>query len=178
MVLRHHEVPTRLLDWSLSPYVAAYFAVCDNDAYDGEIWSFDEPEYEKEGKKQWQTWRETTSARSGDPEKSEAGLTAFTGEEPPDWFICQFYKPGFPRQNAQEGAYSMTARFGRDHAAAVAGVLVDPSRYHRYVIKAALKPALRESLRENYCIWRGSLFPDSAGAAGTAHEVFRTATSC
>src|SRR5271166_5014741 len=58
-VLRHYGVPTRLLDWSMSPYVAAYFAACDHDAEDGEIWSFNEPFYEEVGKEQWKTWPET-----------------------------------------------------------------------------------------------------------------------
>src|SRR5438046_3200468 len=40
MVLRHYGVPTRLLDWSWSPFVAAYFSAQD-DTKDGEIWSFD-----------------------------------------------------------------------------------------------------------------------------------------
>jgi hypothetical protein len=104
MVLRHYGVPTRLLDWSRSPYVAAYFAVCDKDkdTKDGEIWSFDEHEYEQAGKAQWRRWPETTKDRSGDPDKIDAKLTAFTTEEPADWFICAFYEPGFPRQNARK----------------------------------------------------------------------------
>ena len=45
MVLRHYGVPTRLLDWSHSPYVAAYFAIRGHDKVAGEIWAFDEPLY-------------------------------------------------------------------------------------------------------------------------------------
>ena len=171
MVLRHYGVPTRLLDWSRSPYVAAYFAVCSDDTKDGEIWSFDEPLYEQEGKKQWGRWPETTRDGSGDANQFDAKLTAFTVEEPPDWFICGFYT-GFPRQDAQAGVYTMTARFGRDHAEAIAHLLGDRSHYHRYVVAAALKPALRRRLREHHGIWRGSLFPDTAGAAETAGTVF------
>lgn len=167
MVLRNYHVPSRILDWSLSPWVAAYFAVQNHDTDDGEIWAFDEPQYQHEGAKQWTRWPET--ARGGD---FDPGLTAFLIQEPPDWFVCYFYKFGFHRQNAQQGAYSMTARFGRRHDEAIAGLFADPSHYRRYVIPAKLKPELRTTLREGHGVWRGSLFPDSAGAAETAGAVF------
>ena len=172
MVLRHHRVPTRLLDWSASPYVAAYFAVCCNDGVDGEIWSFSEPDYETEGKKQWRQWPQTTTDGSGNDDKFAAGLTAFRLDEPPDWIIAIFYPAGFPRQNVQRGAYTMTARFDVDHAEALKKLLADPTRYHRYVVKANLKEGLRATLREKHGIWQGSLFPDSAGAAGTVRAAF------
>jgi hypothetical protein len=170
MVLRHYGVPTRLLDWSWSPHVAAYFA-CENDEVDGEIWSFDEPLYERKGKQQWARWPETTTDRTGDTDKFDAKLTAFTKEEPPDWFVCGFYT-GFHRQNAQEGVYTLTARFGRDHAEAIAQLLDDKARCHLYVLPAKLKLQLRTLLRQHHGIWRGSLFPDSAGAAQTAEGAF------
>jgi len=168
MVLRQYGVPTRLLDWSLSPFVAAYFASCHHDNEDGELWSFDEPLYERKGREQWKRWPETTS----DGHKFEAALTAFTVEEPPDWFVCFFYPPGFHRLNAQAGAYTLTARFDRDHAEAIANLLNESSRYHLYIVQAKLKRSLRKILREKHGIWRGSLFPDSAGAAETAGTVF------
>jgi hypothetical protein len=173
MILRHYNVPTRLLDWSLSPYVAAYFSVCSHDTEDGEIWSFDECLYEQEGIKQWTKYPETTTDGSGDPSKFDYKLsTAFGAREPSDWFVCQFYT-GFPRQLVQEGAFSITARFGRDHADALAHLLKKNDHYHRYIISAKLKPELRRTLREKHGIWRGSLFPDVAGAAETACTVFK-----
>ncbi len=97
MVLRHHDVPTRLLDWSLSPYVAAYFSVCDHDDEDGEIWSFDERLYEIKGGEQWTTFPETTIDGSGHPSKFDSNLTAaFSITEPSDWFVCHFYPVAFP----------------------------------------------------------------------------------
>jgi hypothetical protein len=167
MVLRHYGVPTRLLDWSMSPYVAAYFAVCEYSNEDGEIWSFDEPLYEKNGKHQWQKWPETISDG-----RFDAKLTAFSLEERFDWIICAFYPDGFPRQNAQQAAYTMTAQFNRDHARVMANLLNDPSRFYRYIVPRKLKTRLLISLRDRHGIWRGSLFPDSAGAAGLARAVF------
>jgi len=37
-LMQHYGAPTRLLDWTASPYVAAYFAVESDDETDGLIW--------------------------------------------------------------------------------------------------------------------------------------------
>jgi hypothetical protein len=38
---QHHGVPTRLLDWSYSPLVAAHFATLESTGHDGAIWRLD-----------------------------------------------------------------------------------------------------------------------------------------
>ena len=40
MVMQHYSCPTRLLDWTLSPYVALYFAVEQSPEHDGAVWFF------------------------------------------------------------------------------------------------------------------------------------------
>ena len=106
----------------------------------------------------------------GDPRRFEPGLTAFLTDEPPDWLVCLFYPPGFPRQLAQQGLFSVTARFGCDHAEAIAQLLQDLSRYHLYVVDAALKPSWRAALESEWGISRESLYPDAAGAAETVRR--------
>lgn len=39
-VMQHYSCPTRLLDWTLSPYVALYFAVEQSPESDGAVWFF------------------------------------------------------------------------------------------------------------------------------------------
>lgn len=40
MLMQHYGAPTRLLDWSQSPYVSLYFAVIDCSAHDAALWYF------------------------------------------------------------------------------------------------------------------------------------------
>ncbi|MBI1797865.1 MAG: FRG domain-containing protein [Candidatus Eisenbacteria bacterium] len=172
MVLRHYGTPTRLLDWTASPFVAAYFAAHGHEGSDGEIWAFNEPLYESEGALQWREHPDTTIGGTGDPAHFAAGLTAFKVDLRFDWFICVFYPRGFPRQNSQAGAYSLTAQFSQNHAEHIARMLKTPEHYHRYLLPAELKGELLTALREQHSIWEGSLFPDSAGAAATAARLF------
>ena len=168
MVLRHYGVRTRLLDWSASPFVAAYFAASADEGEDGEIWTFSHDDYAREGKAQWRQWPETTLDGSGDDDTFAAGLTAFRVDEPPNWIIACFYPSGFPRQDAQRGCYTMTARFCIDHAVKLEELLKNGDRFRHLVIPASLKQELCAVLQEKHGIWRGSLFPESAGAAETA----------
>lgn len=158
-VLRHYGVPTRLLDWSRSPHVAAYFAVCGDDLYDGEIWTFDEAEYTKIPQ-----WRESEKWLD------EFTRAAFDIDSVSDFFVCMTYPFAFARESAQEGLYSVTSKLDCDHAERIEKHLNNLALHIRYVIPKTLKRAVRERLREDHGIWRGSLYPDSAGAAETAKQ--------
>ncbi len=39
VLMQHYGMPTRLLDWTENPLIAAYFSVCENQYDDGEFWA-------------------------------------------------------------------------------------------------------------------------------------------
>ncbi|QCC58146.1 FRG domain-containing protein [Natrinema thermotolerans] len=60
-IAQHYGLPTRLLDWSFSPLVAAYFATVTGDtAHDGAIWAVDYRKLHAELPDRYQAVLETT----------------------------------------------------------------------------------------------------------------------
>jgi hypothetical protein len=175
MILRHYGVPTRLLDWTSDPFVAALFAVNAYDGRDGEIWTFEHDAYATNGAAKWRQFPETTTDGSGDADKFDMTLRlAFSDAEPNDWIVCAIYPGGFHRQNAQKGLYSVTARFNRDHSAMLESLIADNSKIRRYIVSGSIKSDLRNELISSKQLWIGSMYPDVAGAARLAEDLFKT----
>jgi hypothetical protein len=177
MLMQHYGTPTRLLDWSYSPYIAAYFAVYNDDGeyeqkghgHDGFIWGFDYDEYLRQGDKQWKYHKEMREKNNMQTYKP-AFLEAYEGE----WFVCQFlYQVQFPRILAQDGLFTFYSQFNVDHALIIQDLLKEPKYFQRYRIRAQDKMQVRKILREKFNIWHGMIYPDSTGVAVAIKEVLR-----
>jgi hypothetical protein len=172
MLMQHHLVPTRLIDWSQSPFIAMYFAVSGHykksDQQNGEIWAFDYHLYEEKGPAQWVKYRETTKDGT---HFDESMPTIFRFKEPKhNWVVLQFIPPEFSRIAAQQGLFSVTSKFGIDHARAIQDLLENKDSFCKYIIDKKIKKEIRNRLKKDYGIWEGSLFPDSSGVAGAVRK--------
>lgn len=169
-LMRHYGAPTRLLDWSLSAYVALYFAVVDKWDLPGTVWCV----------RSAAVTHVRMSMRANDYVDTDVtNLKRFhdrirtntpTG-------VCLFFelKFQFDRLAAQQGWFSVADDPSVDHAVAlqkdlapeIAGALM-----HRFTIPAALKPHL---LRELHMmnITAKSLFPGADGLGRSIEEIAR-----
>ena len=176
MLMQHYGGPTRLLDWSLSPYIAAYFAICEGDDSDGFIWSFDYDRYEEMGPKQWYAFPEMYEENN-----FKTLAPAFCVDYPAynadlkdkNWIVCQFVlndRFKFNRIRNQEGLFTFASQFDIDHSQALRELL-DGSEYHIvYRIRKEDKKPLRKYLYDKCQIWHGMMYPDVVGAAEAVKE--------
>ena len=176
-LLQHSGAPTRFLDWSFSPYIGAYFAVCKEDDKDhhgecGELWCFDESQYEKIASLKWPTIPDVFD-KNGQFDGTMPSI--FKDEYEANWFVCQFLSTDIRRYVAQDGAFTLTSQFGKNHAAEIKSLLGEGKYFHRYIFapkedKHNLKAELRHALRK--CnVWHGTLYPDAVGIAEGVKEV-------
>ena len=161
ILARHYGLPTRILDWSMSPLVALFFAVEKMEIEnDGALWALDPGvlNWDMVRSNRWMLpddfWVQKIVAQAYEPERepAEKALEELAGKA-----VAVGTREIDPRVMVQQGAFTIHAD-GRD--------LADPTRVaegQRFLfgirVVGKAKPELLGELT-NLGILRSSLFPD------------------
>lgn len=153
-LLQHYHAPTRLLDWTHSPWVALYFAAIDHHDKDGAVWWFNEETFEDEVHPRWKKYNMEQYRKPGTNGQINLNKTAFNTDGP--LWITKLHCPvPFHRIEAQQGFFTVAGRLGFEHGELIADVF-DHSRvvldkkkkhYARVIVPALWKQEILDRLR-------------------------------
>lgn len=163
-LMQHYEVPSRLLDWSESIWVAAYFACAANSDRDAELWFVSESVLNP-------TPDELPVAKVMSIVSSSIG--ARPAEYHPSWgmpHIAVMSPMSNARLRAQRGRLTASDNVSVDHAqllwrlAKMKTGTENPGEYFgRHIIRASRKRDILRFLAEEKQVSAKSLFPDIVG---------------
>lgn len=143
-ILQHHRAPTRLLDWTFSPWVALYFASIEHHDKDGSLWWFQQKAFNDVAGPRWDKYGMKRYPPDGHVNLNE---TAFKIDGPP-WIIMIFHFPKFHRLEAQQGFFTVAGRLGLDHRDLIDDVMSEGSgQLSCIVIPASWKQEILDRLR-------------------------------
>lgn len=157
-VLQHYHTPTRLLDWTHSPWVALYFAAIDHADKPGAVWWFNQRAFEHEVGRRWrkEEYDIDQYRRPGPNGQVNLNSTAFSIDGPP-WITGLYYPVPFHRIEVQQGFFTVAGRLGLEHGERIADVFdrADTSdatpqatnQYARVIVPASWKQAVLDRLR-------------------------------
>ncbi len=158
-IMQHHGAPTRLIDWSASPYVAAYFAVVHNWDKDSAVWMIHPFSLNEAG------------------EKALAGTKfeqALTNELAPPVVIAIEMTRHSNRTIAQQGHFTASANILGDQQTIIES-LCSASKNSEYtfrkiIIPKELKPQFLFRLHKMN-VHSGALFPGQDGIGRSIYEL-------
>ena len=159
MLMQNHGAPTRVLDWTASPFVALYFAVNQKPNQDGAVYIINQGRVILESQKRFGADYDIASG----PQKTYDKL--FRASEKEMLFPVQLIR-SIQRVAVQQGRGTICTNILAKHSDVLLDVLgdVDPSvtKYHKLVIPAQLKMQFLQRLRQMN-ITPNSLFPGIDG---------------
>ena len=165
MIMQHYGAPTRLLDWSQSPYVAAYFAVIDCGDDDGAIWYFDSVPVE-----------EKVYARFVRNPGTFLDYADFSSEEirrPGDapLLLTAKKKMRTAREVAQQGVFAFTNRLNANQQSIIPKICADQP-FGRIIIPQRLKVEFCRRLAQMN-VTAAALFPGVEGVCTAIRDEMR-----
>jgi hypothetical protein len=146
-VLQHYRAPTRLLDWTLSPWIAVYFAAIDNHDTDGAVWWFKQDSFEKEVGDRWgKRYNMKRYPSMGD--EINLNDTAFKSDGPP-WITKLHCIIPFHRIEVQQAFFTVAGRLGLDHGELIADIFATNgvTEYGRIIVPSLCKQSILDRLR-------------------------------
>lgn len=171
-LMQHHGAPTRLLDWTTSIHIAAYFASVDDWDVDGAIWLF-----------HVKTLADQRLAEVSLRGKTQAVLR-WVARQPVETGVFNVFRPIRPshRMVVQQGYFLfhkslltniadfLDAKLAHEHSSGSGEV------YRKLIIPKELKPLILRHLRAMN-ITAASLFPGVDGLGFTARELARLSSA-
>lgn len=180
ILMQHHHAPTRLLDWTASPFVAAYFAAVNQPTEDGVMWVVERRHAEDET-------RRSLTAMPNRPNSYPAGVNALDEwleytqrlkTEPARMFFFEA-EIQTQRMTAQQTIFGVADGVVSDHQAILEQMPLVNERgviRTKIIIKAAAKDSYLAGLRRMNITAR-TLFPGIDGLGRSMAELIRLGVS-
>jgi hypothetical protein len=159
-LMQHYGAPTRLLDWTLSPFVAAYFAVRESPLTEGTVWWLNSEGFR---------WMRVSNT---DPLRRQRSWVQFEADPNPVLFVMDS-QLRHERMIAQQGVFTVCNHPRVTHDMAIQQMLLGfRAQNTRWDIPAGLKQEFLGYLRMMNVTAR-SLFPGLDGLGRAVAEEAR-----
>jgi FRG domain len=172
-LMQHYGAPTRLLDWTLSPWVACYFAAQGENQDDAVIWAFNRDALD---------WTNLRHRRSGSRDYAHFAALE-TAQNVEEWayaaaragrYVRTFrYEYANAQMGAQQSLFTISGQLGDNHDDALALSLSEPWQTLKIIVPKSEKATLRQRLF-HMNVNALSLFPNVDGVGRHIREAIES----
>ena len=167
VVMQHYGAPTRILDWTRSPFVALYFAVEQRSDVDGALWLFHIYALKQHMKRTFKVHEA--------PKRPKDERKHYTSTKPEKHLYTLTGRTQTDRMIAQQHAFTISTDVLADHGELLASAMPEKRAidvYAKIVIPNDMKPEMLRRLHQTN-VTASALFPGIEGLGKGAEQLIR-----